>query len=123
MSATTRMFVVFWMAIGLESSCTYASLLTIGPDGINSLNLTLANGTTILDGSGIGIGQVEPGRPSKMDVDTPNDLHDSVKPTAVFRQDGMPTAADLIDTNPSGIDFFDHAMQVAGVRISSDPIA
>jgi len=123
MSVITRMLVVFWLVFGLAGSRTYASLLTIGPDGINSVNLTLADGVTRLDGAGIGIGQVEPGRPSKMGVDTLGDLHDSVNPTAVFRQDGTPTAADLIDTNPTDVDFFDHAMQVAGVMISTDPVA
>ncbi len=85
MFVTTRMFVVFCLAIGLESSLAYASLLTIGPDGINSINLTLADGTTLLDGSGIGIGQVEHSRPAMAGVDAANDLNSTVNPTAVFR--------------------------------------
>ncbi len=99
-----------------------ASTLTIGPDGINSAGLTLADGTTLLDGSGIGIGQVEHGRPATT-ADAAGTQNSSVNPTAVFRQNGPPTAADLIDTNLSDGDFAEHAMQVAGVMISTDPLA
>ena len=116
-----KTFVVFWLAFGLASSRAAASLLTIGPDGINSVNLTLADGTTLLDGSGIGIGQVENSRPARMGTDTPVDLNSSVNPTAVFRQDGVPTAADL--TVGSGTISAGHAMRVAGVLISNDPTA
>ncbi len=125
MYAITKMFIAFSLvSFSLASSHAVASLLTIGPDGINAINLTLADGMTLLDGSGSGIGQVEHSRPAMMGVDAANDLNSSVNPAAVFRQDDMPTAADLIkvtDDDPSGL--AKHAMKVAGVMISGDPSA
>ena len=125
MSVITRTFVVFCLiSLCFASSRAAASLLTIGPDGINSAGLTLANGVTPLDGSGIGIGQVEHSRPAKMGTDAANDLNSTVKPTAVFRQDGSPTAADLITAGANPVDRdAKHAMQVAGILISTDPLA
>lgn len=119
MSVSCRAFVFLALSNSfLASRPAIASTLTIGPDGINSSNLTLADGLTPLDGDGIAIGQVEPGRPAMMGVDAANTLHASVNPTAVFRQDGGATVADLNNAVESS-----HAMRVAGILISNDATA
>ena len=81
---------------------TLGNALTNGPNGIN-----VPAGLT---GTGIGLGQVEPGRPGLPGFDPPDRVHTSVVPTAVFRRDGMPNLADVDG----------HAEQVAGIMISTD---
>lgn len=92
---------VIILSISYLQSCTvvYASSLTVGPDGINSMGLTLADGVTPLDGTGIGIGMVEPSRAAMMGFDAANTLNSTVNPTAVFRQDGVATVGDLSDVD------------------------
>ena len=82
-----------------------ASTETNGPNGINSLALAF-------DGSGIAVGQVEPGRPGLPGFDLlPGNVNSTIVPAGVFVQGGAATA----DTNVSA-----HAEQVAGAIISTD---
>jgi hypothetical protein len=95
-----------WQTV-LFANVAFASTQTTGLNGINSSGLGLT-------GAGIGIGQIEEGRPGKRIVDGGTDAADKgsqyIVPTAVFRRDG---AANVMDTD-------DHAEEVAGVMISSD---
>ncbi|MGL4513732.1 MAG: S8 family serine peptidase [Lacipirellulaceae bacterium] len=99
-------------ALSMMSLVAVASQDSIGPNGIDSDGLTLANGN-VLTGSGVGIGQVEPFRPGRAGTDVPANLHPSVNSAAVFRQDSVANAADTDD----------HAQQVAGIMISTDLVA
>lgn len=95
------------------TSCCHASLITIGPNGINSQGLFDADGE-LLDGTGIAIGQVEPHRPGDAQVgDSPMFRNSTIDPNAVFVRDGAP-----IPNDAGTID--NHASWVAGVMISSD---
>jgi hypothetical protein len=58
-----------------------------GTTGINSSVL-------LLTGDGIGIGQVEEGRPGKAGVDVPGNLHILVEPADVFRRNLLPDIGD-----------------------------
>jgi hypothetical protein len=100
-------------------SLTSASLISTGPNGIDSrsVEMRLPNGTTPLTGSGVNIGQVEVLRPGwPVQSAGPDDTaHSSqfVQPTEVVIGDG--TAALEPDEDISV-----HATQVAGVMISKD---
>jgi subtilisin family serine protease len=101
----------------LVASESYASVESIGDDGIASAGLTEFDGTTPLDGRGIAIGQVELDRPGKRVADGGNDSNansnTNINPEAVFiRGVTGPTIANMRITN--------HAEQVAGVMISKD---
>ncbi len=74
------------------------------PNGINSQGLGLT-------GAGIGIGQVEPGRPGKPGFDNAANSHPKVTPTGVYLRNGAAVA----NANTGN-----HAEQVAGVMISTD---
>lgn len=118
MCRTSLIVIIYCNSCLQNCEVMYASSLTLGPNGINSIGLTLADGVTPLDGTGIGIGMVEPSRAAMMGVDAANTLNSTVNPTAVFRQDGAATVGDLSNAGQA-----DHAMQVAGVLISTDPVA
>jgi hypothetical protein len=77
---------------------------TNGPNGINHPGGAFT-------GDGIGIGQVEDDRPGLAGTDAAGNIHSSVVPAAVFRQDGAPNTMDVAA----------HGEQVAGIMISSDP--
>jgi len=96
--------------LGLETAT--ASLDTIGPNGINSAGLTLFDGTTPLSGDGIGVGQVEPGRPAVHGFDSPGNSNAAVVPTAVTLQDGDPL---VMNANLEA----GHPLHVAGIIIST----
>jgi hypothetical protein len=99
----------FTIAFALAQT-THASTDSIGTNGIRSAGLLDANGEE-LDGDGIDIGQVEPQRPGKPGYDTDAMCCNStVEPTAVFRRDA---------TAGVNQDYDDHALNVAGVMISS----
>lgn len=96
------------VAVGMAS----ASDDTIGPNGINSVGLTLPlpNGSP-LTGDGIGIGQVEFGRPMDPDLNDAQ-FNPFIDPEITFFQDNDAMNGDMqIDT---------HALHVAGIMISSD---
>jgi hypothetical protein len=90
-----------------------ADTVSIGPDGINAIGLTLPspNGG-VLTGSGINIGQVEPLRPGQPDFDV---LHnDLVDPDFVYYRDGVMANDPNIQNDGVG----DHGQIVAGVMIA-----
>ena len=91
----------------LLATATFLHAITksIGPDGINSVNLPFS-------GAGIGIGQVEPGRSGKPNFDSAANSHPEVDPEDVFLRNG-PVQANM--KLGSG-----HATTVAGVMISTD---
>ena len=92
-----------------------ASLDSIGPNGINSAGLTLPDGTTLLTGDGILIGQVETSRPGVEGTDSPANVNSFVDPFRVRLQDNDPIVANSnIGTG--------HATRVAGVMISTDAV-
>ncbi len=105
------------MAILFMAIDAYASVTSISPDGINSINLPLT-------GAGVSIGQVEYRRPGKFGFDDGAHSNFGTVPAAVFIEDGVvqPTmnsdAELLYDTPPE-----QHATWVAGVMIGKDPIA
>lgn len=84
----------------------FSSTDTIGLNGIRSEDLRDKNGD-VLTGLGIGIGQVETGRPVKSGVDNVGSVNQFVSPAAVFLLDGDPT--------PNG----DSIMQTGGHASSS----
>jgi hypothetical protein len=92
----------------------FSSSDTIGPNGISSANLRGMDGE-VFTGSGIAIGQVEPGRPVKSGVDNSSSVNSHVTPAAVFLLDGNPTPNSDNIMLDSG-----HATRVAGVMISTD---
>jgi hypothetical protein len=97
-----RIAVVLGAAI-IASTSLQASEDSIGPNGINSLGIAL-------DGMGISIGQVEPGRPGKFGFDTAvNCCNDKIVPSGVFVHDLDADEDQAIRS---------HAMWVAGVMIS-----
>ena len=113
----------------------FGSVDTIGPNGINSVGLTTANGLP-LNGGAVGavnpvaIGQVEPDRPGDPSFDTdPTLFHTAVDPAGVFYlKEGPPVtfnatsnATNEIDGPVSPIPPTEghHALGVAGVMISN----
>jgi len=110
-----------------------ASEETIGPNGINSAGLTLATGG-LLTGNGIGIGQVnafrpgDPTQPDGTDFDTEtNIINTSIDPAEVFfgRFTDLSSPNNVSTFNPAmnnpvGDEILEHALQVAGVIISTD---
>ena len=117
----------------------HASEDTIGIHGIRSAGLQLPNGSP-LNGSGIGIGQVEPFRPG--DPTRPNGtlfdttgnlINSSVDPAEVFftqfANPGVPSNSFTFAPNvngtivpgiPQNVEIDEHSLQVAGVMISTD---
>lgn len=63
-------FTICASTLVLTDSIVFASLDTIGPNGINSAGLTLFNGMP-LNGDGILVGQVEDPRPAVPGYDDP----------------------------------------------------
>jgi hypothetical protein len=107
----TMAWIVFTM---LVINTVHASVVTNGTNGINSTGLLGPNGVA-LTGDGIGIGQVEPGRPGKSSLppgDSAANSNTTTLPTAVFVQNVAATANDAFIEQ--------HSQQFAGVMISSD---
>jgi hypothetical protein len=95
--------VVIVLELGLNAIAS-ASEDSIGPNGINSLGLGL-------DGSGIAVGQVEPGRTGLTNYDNAaNCCNDKIVPTEVFLQNMLA---------PENRETDEHAIWVAGVIIST----
>lgn len=86
---------------------TFGSLITIGPNGIDSSNLGLS-------GVGVPVGQVENERPGKPNFDSDLSSNRAVVPKAVFRKDGDATADDVDEVTGR------HPTQVASVIISTE---
>lgn len=79
-----------------------------GPFGINA-GWTLP-GKVKVQGQGIGIGQVEPGRVGKPGYDVhPDDHHDAIKTFAVYNDGQLASPGDAIE---------EHATNVAGIMIA-----
>ncbi|MGL4514843.1 MAG: S8 family serine peptidase [Lacipirellulaceae bacterium] len=107
-----RMFALVACGPLVIASCAAASSGTIGSGGINASALRAA--PLSLNGAGIAIGQVEPGRPGRAGTDAAAFRHDDVVPTAVFRYNLSPEVADATG------DVGEHALRVAGVMISQN---
>jgi hypothetical protein len=110
----------------LFASTAYASVESIGANGIDSAGLTLFGGGP-LNGQGVSIGQVELNRPGSLVLDTnPAAYNTFVAPAFVFwRQNVTPanfnvTANSIYNptTNPTG-EIDNHPEEVAGVMIST----
>jgi len=101
--------VLLGVLLGLPAS-SRADFISSGPAGINSQILTDLYGLT---GTGIAVGQWEPGRPGVPGFDNPANTHPNVRPTAVFRRAGA--------VNPDS-NITDHAVNVAGVLLSDHPL-
>jgi len=93
--------------LAITTSSAFASQDSIGPNGINSASLLG------LTGAGVGIGQVEPFRPGIPGTDSAANSNPDVQPTGVFVRDGAAAPNMNID---------EHALQVAGVMISTDMV-
>ena len=95
-----------------------ASVDSIGPNGINSINLALT-------GNGVDIGQVETGRPGSENVDTDlsssNLYHTAVDPADVFRR--HPENLHFVANANNGAEVTSHAVEIAGIMISTDAVA
>ncbi len=104
------------LCVGTLSNSMFASTTTIGPNGINSAGLTLANGMP-LTGALISIGQVEISRPGKRvadgGFDSEANSNTTIKPANVFV--GTTGGASI-----ANMQIDDHATQVAGVMISTE---
>jgi len=105
-----------FVLLSMPVSFAMGSLETNGIDGINSASLNL-------DGTGISIGQIEPGRPGKPGFDDGSNSNFGTQPVEVYLLDGRvnPTANamdELYDLNGDP-----HSTWVAGVMISKDPAA
>lgn len=111
--------------LALACSSLLASTTTIGPSGINSAGLTLANGNP-MNGGGVGlaipavtIGQVELTRPGESTADGgfDDDAHSSrdVVPYDVFRRTTSGSSIANLYTD-------DHPEEVASVMIGKDMI-
>lgn len=113
----------------IHGSSVTASTTTIGPNGIDSVGLTLANGTSMNGGSvgvvsAVAIGQVELHRPGKAVADGGFDdlTHSSpdVKPTNVFRRTTSGVGIANLYTDDPADPFPDHAEEVASTIIGTD---
>lgn len=91
-------------------SSSKASLVSIGPDGINSVAATLPSGLP-LSGFGINIGQVETARPAIPMTDS--NANENISPTNVTLLDGQTISANM-DLGTG------HATRVASVLISTE---
>jgi len=88
-------------------SPAFGDLTTRGFLGINSA-------ATGLDGTGIVIGMVEPGRPGDPDKDLPENVHSQVNPVQVYSGTNIDGANSQFTQGENG----DHAVEVAGVMIA-----
>jgi len=88
-------------------SPAFGDLVTRGFLGINSA-------ATGLDGTGIVIGMVEPGRPGDPDKDLPANVHSQVNPVQVYSGTSIDGANSQFTQGANG----DHAVRVAGVMIA-----
>jgi len=95
------------LVVVLYAGYAQAASYTIDANGINSK-------TTGLDGSGVRIGQAEPGRPGIAGLDQFNLAAENTFPTQVYRQ--SPSSGGVDGVNSLNID--DHATGVAGVMIA-----
>lgn len=86
----------------------FGDIVSVGPFGIDA-------SATGLTGSGVLIGQAEPGRPGKDGYDSDPNSADGTTPTGVYRgtAGGLDTANNLTTIT-------DHATEVAGIIISTD---
>jgi len=71
---------------------------------------------TGLDGNGVVIGMVEPGRPGDPDKDLPENYHSQVNPTQVYSGTSIDGANSQFTQGDDGL----HAIEVAGVMIASN---
>jgi hypothetical protein len=97
----------------------YASVDTIGANGINSTGLTTSSGQP-LTGVAMTIGMVEDNRPGKRVPEGPDNFANSngtIVPDRVFIR------GDHFASPPANLHISDHAEYVAGVMISSDTVA
>lgn len=94
------------LLIACLASPVSASLISAGPNGIDALGQGLT-------GAGIGIGQLEIGRPGLPGFDTAANSNSNVTPAGVFEGKFNATA----NRGPAN-----HAQQVAGVMISKGPV-
>jgi hypothetical protein len=111
-------FGIGYAILVLHGSWAEASVDSNGPNGINSSALSLT-------GDGVAIGQVENGRPGSQSFDT-NPLsgplyHVAVTPAGVFRR--HPQNLHFIANPDNGAEISAHAVQIAGLMISTDPTA
>ncbi len=101
----------------VRAQTAYSDAQSIGPNGINSSGL-------MLDGDGIGIGQVETRRPGDTNFDTnptPVDFtHNAINPAQVFirHPDNVTFTATPNDINEASL----HALEMAGVMISTEAV-
>jgi hypothetical protein len=112
------------LCLAFLSSSVFASTATIGPNGMNSAGLTLANGMPLNGGTvgafpAIAIGQVELQRPGKAVADSGFDdaAHSSpdVVPTEVFRRTTSGAGIANLYTD-------DHAEEVASIIIGTGTV-
>ncbi len=124
MKLQTTAIVCLALCIAISNHTAFGSTLTIGPNGINSAGLTLANGAPMNGGSvgptpAVGVGQVELFRPGKAVADGGNDdtAHSSpdVVPTEVYRRTTSGAGIANLYTD-------DHAEEVASVIIGKDTV-
>lgn len=97
----------------LSQQTVFGSQNSIGPNGIHSSVLSLT-------GAGVDVGQLELGRPGDPNFDTMMSLfNDLVEPDEVFNRTGVNFQA----TPDLSSEITAHATDVAGIIISSDPVA
>lgn len=89
----------------------YADSVSVGSNGIRSLGLFGPNGTTLV-GTGVFIGQVEPGRVAKRGIDSNSDSNGNVSPFETVMLDGdPPDPNDVLEVGDP------HPLEVASVMI------
>lgn len=106
------MLATFILSLVVNVESGFASLDTIGENGINSANLSTFDGQP-LNGNGVIVGQVEDLRPGVFGYDNAGNSNSFVDPTSVYIQAGGGTTPDM--NIGSG-----HATHVASVIISTD---
>jgi hypothetical protein len=107
--------IIFAGLLFVSVTIAQASTDTIGPHGINSAGLLTVPGEP-LDGSGITIGQIEPGRPGKQNDPDTVAYNNFVNPLKVFDESGIVSKDILGPDAGSGL----HAEWMASIMISTD---
>ena len=92
--------IIFCLLISSIAKAALADSASIGPDGIKSK-------ATGLTGSGVAIGQIEPGRPGKPMYDDNARVHQQVVPTQVYSATGVDPANSALVMEQIGI----HALE------------
>lgn len=94
---------VLLLLVAVLANTTFADSVTVGRRGINSRGFKLPNGQN-LDGEGVGVGMVEPGRPGLdgWDLDT-DKFHDAVTPHRVFFRSSDAPVNSPIDNHAEGV--------------------